>query len=262
MRAKVAQAYRKLRDYPNAEMWYGQLANVTEPNPIHLLQYGQMLQLNNKCKEAEDWYKRYLRLRPYDARKKQLQRACVYEQELLTKSTSTYQLQSPTFNAAGNDLGSAFYKNGLVFASVRRDTTAENSSNFLDLYFVEIQAQETGLTYGQPERFSNKLNSQYHEGIVAFNSDYTEIYVTRNRRNPQTTVNQVFPLEIMRAQNANDSAWTALEPLPFNNDNYSVAHPRSHRMEIVCFSRRICPAALAARICTCRKKRTDSGGEP
>lgn len=81
------------------------------------------------------------------------------------------------------------------------------------------------MTYGQPERFSEKLNSPYHEGIVAFNSDYTEIYVTRNRRNPQTTANQVFPLEIMRSQNANDSAWTALEPLPFNNDNYSVAHP-------------------------------------
>lgn len=95
VRAKVAQAYRKLRDYANAEVWYSQLANAAEPNPIHLLQYGQMLQLNNKCKEAEDWYKRYLRLRPYDARKKHLQRACAYEQELLTKALQRINCNRP-----------------------------------------------------------------------------------------------------------------------------------------------------------------------
>lgn len=223
IKSKLAEAYRKLHDYTNAELWYGQLANLAEPNPIHLLYYGQMQQRNGKCAEAEDWYKRYLRLRPYDPRKKHLQRACAYGEELTKKNEAVYHVQATTFNAGGADLAPAFYKDGLVFASVRRDSANLNQKANLDLYYVSIQVQGSELTYGLPARFSNNLNSRYGEGIAAFNTDFTEIYFTRNRQN--TKAEEPARLEIMRAQNPNDSAWSDLEPLPFNNPNYSVAHP-------------------------------------
>lgn len=223
IKAKLADAYRKLHDYADAEQWYGQLANLSEPNPIHLLYYGQMQQRNGKCAEAEDWYKRYLRLRPYDPRKKHLQRACAYEEELSIKNETVYQVQATTFNAGAADLAPAFYKDGLVFASVRRDSANLNQKTNLDLYYVPIQVQKSELNYGLPTRFSNNLNSRYGEGIATFNTDFTEIYFTRNRQN--TKAEEPARLEIMRAQNPKDSAWSDLEPLPFNNATYSVAHP-------------------------------------
>jgi len=225
VKAKIAKAYYKLHDYANAELWYEQLAKMPEPNPIHLLNYGQLLQYNGKCTGAEEWYNRYLRLRPYDLRKKQLQRACAYAEELMNKNTAIYQVQLPIFNGIGEDLSPAFYKNGLAFVSMRSDSTNKNAGNFFDLYFVNIQNSNNELKYGTPERFAEGLNSSYGEGIGAFTftEKDTEIYFTRNHQKSKTET--VSRLEIIRAQNPNDSVWGNLEPVSFNNKSYSVAHP-------------------------------------
>jgi len=219
LKGKIGDAYRKMRDYTNAETWYSQAVHDPETNPLHFYYYGRMLQQNGKCVEAEQWYRQFVRLRPYDARKKQLQRACAYEEELLQKNTGAYTVQPAAFNAEGADLGPAFYKNGLVFASKRKDPAHKNAADYFDLYFVETSGT------AQPQRFSERLNSQYHDGIVTFNANFTEIFFTRSRKNPVTELKEMYPLEILRSQNPNDSAWTALEPLPFNSDDYSVAHP-------------------------------------
>lgn len=223
IKAKIAAAYRKLHDYVSAEQWYSQLANLPEPNPTYLFYYGEMQQRNGKCTEAEEWYKRYLRLRPYDPRKKHLQRACAYAEELLQKNSNVYHIQLPSFNAGSADLAPTFYKDGLVFASLRRDSASQKPKSHLDLYQVSIQVQDSNLNYSSPTLFSQNLNARYGEGITTFNTDFTEMYFTRNRQN--TKPEEPARLEIMQAQNPNDSAWSDLKPLPFNSANYSVAHP-------------------------------------
>ncbi|MFN7117549.1 MAG: OmpA family protein [Saprospiraceae bacterium] len=217
-KVKLGDAYRKILDYTNAEQWYSQAVTAPDVNPIVLYSYARVLQYNGKCAEAEQVYQQYLRLRPYDTRKKYLQRACAYADELLQKNTSAYSVQLATFNTPGADLGPAFYKNGLVFASV-------GNQGYFDLQFVEVLAQSEALEYGKSQRFSDKLRSQYHDAMVTFNADFTEVFLTRSRKNDMTALKEFKPLEIVRAQNLNDSTWSAVEPLPFNSDDYSVAHP-------------------------------------
>lgn len=228
VKVKLGDAYRRLRDYANAEIWYAKSITSPDVNPIAFYYYGRVLQMNGKCKEAEQAYQQFLRLRPYDARKKQLQRACAYEEELQRKNTNVFTVHLADFNSSGSDLAPTFYKNGLVFASRGSDSTGRRSADYLDLYFVPVQSSGKTATYGSLQRFSNPLNSQYHDGIATFNSDFTEIYFTRSRKNAMTEQKEkdkLYPLEIMHAQNPNDSAWSALEELPFNSDSYSVAHP-------------------------------------
>lgn len=217
-KVKLADSYRKILDYANAEQWYSQAVTAPDVNPLALYYYARVLQYNNKCNEAEQWYQQYLRLRPYDTRKKQLQRACAYADELLKKNTNVYTTHLADFNSPSSDFGPAFYKNGLVFASV-------GNHGYFDLQFIEILAQPEALEYGQRQRFSDKLRSQYHDAMVTFNADFTEIYLTRSRKNEVTELKEFKPLEIVRAQFLNDSTWSALESLPFNSDDYSVAHP-------------------------------------
>jgi len=75
--------------------------------------------------------------------------------------------------------------------------------------------------------FSKKIKSKYHEGPVTFSADQKTIIFTRNNyyngrvRKSDEGVNK---LKLFSAT-INDSAWTNIEPLPFNNNNYSVGHP-------------------------------------
>ncbi len=218
VKVKLADAYRKILDYANAEHWYSQAVASPDVNPLAFYYYARILQYNNKCNEAEQWYQQYLRLRPYDARKKQLQRACAYADELMKKNTNVYSIHLGEFNSPSSDFGPAFYKNGLVFASV-------GNHGYFDLQFVEIKKQQQAIEYGQRQRFSDKLRSQYHDAMVTFNADFTEVFLTRSRKNELTELKEFKPLEIVRAQNVNDSTWSALESLPFNSNDYSVAHP-------------------------------------
>lgn len=225
VKVKIGDTYRKLRDYVNAEQWYAQAATAPEVNPMGLYYYGKMLQYNDKCKEAEQWYQQFLRLRPYDVRKKHLQRACAYAEELLNKNTGVYSVELASFNTVGADIGPAFYKNGLVFAAKGKDSTSNKSDGYFDLYFVEVLPTTKGFEYGNRQRFSDQLRSAYHDGIVTFNATFSEIFLTQSRKNPVTELKDLYPLEITRAQNPSDSAWSVPEPLPFNSDEYSVAHP-------------------------------------
>lgn len=225
VKVKIGDAYRKMRDYENAEQWYSQAVTAAEVNPMGFYYYGRVLQHNDKCAEAERWYQQFLRLRPYDVRKKQLQRACDYQEELWNKNKGVYKVELAGFNTSGADIAPAFYKDGLVFASKGRDSTSSKSEGYFDLYFVEVFNTPSGFDYGARQRFSDKIRSAYHDGIVTFNDNFSEIYLTQSRKNPVTELKDLYPLEITRAQNPNDSVWSTPEPLPFNSDDYSVAHP-------------------------------------
>ena len=82
---QLADIYRKINNYKEAEKWYAQVVELPEAEPPHYFYYGLMLQRNGDCKAAEDAYQKFLKLRPYDARRPYLRNACAYQDELLGK---------------------------------------------------------------------------------------------------------------------------------------------------------------------------------
>ncbi len=226
-KAAIAEAYRKLNDCVNAEIWYAQVVQSPEATPFQKYYYGLMLQRNGKCEDATYWYEQFLKQRPYDVRKKQLARACEYRQELLVSNTDLYQLSHPGFNGAASDIGPAFYRNGLVFGSTRLpEGETDHGRAFFDLYFVPVKMQADTPIYGVPSLFSPELKSRFHDAIITFSKDEQEVFFTRNRKiegvEDKLVVNR---LEIMYANLTDSSTWGNLAPLPFNNPAYSVAHP-------------------------------------
>jgi outer membrane protein OmpA-like peptidoglycan-associated protein/tetratricopeptide (TPR) repeat protein len=95
-----------------------------------------------------------------------------------------------------------------------------------------------GLGYGvrptnPAKRFSESLNSKYHEGPVTFSSDGSRIYFTRtNYANGLVKLGKnqenASKLKLYTAVQQ-DGAWTSIEELPFNNNDYSVGHPSLSR---------------------------------
>lgn len=233
----IAEAYRKIDDSENAEYWFGQVVILPEAQPIHQLFYGEALQKNGKCGQAKEYFKRYNEAVPGDMRGKQLAIACDLQDDLMNKNGDIYTIESLPFNSNLDDFGPTFYKGSLVFASERDKGYAIKREHswtglpFLDLFQVDSKDLNSKtcseLSFGKPKKFNNTLNSKYHDAAVSFNNDYSEIYFTRNNyltgktgKSDENIVN----LKIYSAKSEGDG-WGTQESLPFNSDEYSVAHP-------------------------------------
>lgn len=236
----LAEAYRKINDTANAEFWYGQVVRLPQAEPIHKLYYGMMLQRNGKCDVAKEWFQQFVDLSPEDQRGQYLLNACDYEEELMTKSVSSYEIANCDFNSASDDFSPFFYKNGLVFSSERdtnpiiRRTSNWTGNPFLELYYVDAKqlgSKENGCgnyTFGRPEKFSNEINTKFNDASVAFSKNGEEIFFTRNNfldGKKEADDAGIMRLKIFYARSEGEGKWGELQSLPFNSNEYSVAHP-------------------------------------
>lgn len=236
----LAESYRKVDNTQEAEYWLGQVVNLPMSEAVHKLYYGQMLQTNGKCDLAKEWFAKYVEEVPDDLRGQYLVRACDYEDELMTKNEGVYEIENMPFNTNLDDFSPMFYGEGIVFASeyenagvaVKR-SHAWTGNPFLELFFVNRdkvrdRQNEYNYDYGKSEKFSNRLNSKFHDAAVSFSSDETEIFFTRNNYIEGRTGRDDdggIRLKIFSATTNGGVAWSGLEGLPFNSDEYSVAHP-------------------------------------
>jgi len=242
-KVNIATAYRKIGDAENAEYWYSQVVRLPEAESVHYLFYGQMLQRNGKCALAKEWYTKYIEEVPDDMRGQYLVRACDYEEELMIKNAGIYQIKQTPFNTNGDDFGPTYYKDGVIFASERDKGGAIKREHtwtgmpFLELYYVKAEEQkskddDSGLCgdfqYSEPTKFSKKINSKYHDANATFSSDQSEIFFTRNLTISGKTGRSeegAICLKIFSAKSDGGDGWTEMEGMPFNSDEYSVAHP-------------------------------------
>ncbi len=235
----LAECYSKVSDIDNAEYWYGQVVRLPEAEPIHYLKYGYMLQRNGKCDMAREWFQKFVEAVPDDSRGRHLLRACDYRQELEQKNAGIYEVDHMPFNSGLDDFSPMFYGDGLVFAS---ETFQQGPSKrlhcwtgnpFLELMYVDGDSDSTQCLadFGDPEKFSNSLNSKYHDAAVSFGEEDNTIYFTRNNLlngKARKDDEGIIRLKIYSAEGSGGEGSTSfsnLESLPFNSDEYSVAHP-------------------------------------
>ena len=234
----IAECYRKISDSENAEYWYGQVVRLPEAEPVHNLYYGQALQRNGKCDLAKEWYEKYISTVPDDMRGQYLVEACDYESDLMTKNAGIYEIDHPDFKSNLDDFTPVYFKDGLVFASERdkgnaiKRTHTWTGNPFLELYYVEAKPAEGegcgNFDYGNPEKFAKKLNTKFHDAAVTFSSDESEIFFTRNNISDGKvgkSDDNIVKLKVFSATSTGGNNFGAPEGLPFNSDEYSVAHP-------------------------------------
>ncbi|HRD40667.1 MAG TPA: tetratricopeptide repeat protein, partial [Bacteroidia bacterium] len=59
-KVKLANAYRLVNDYPNAEKWYSRIVNSADIDPSNYFYYGKILMNAGKYDEAKIWLTKYL----------------------------------------------------------------------------------------------------------------------------------------------------------------------------------------------------------
>ena len=219
---KLANSSYFIGEMEDASKWYAKLVEM-DPNvePENYFRYAQALKSQEKYKEANSVLETFSNLKSNDSRAKQFFNSPEYL-NVIKELSNDFELVNLDVNTPYSDFGTSTHNGSIVFAS-SRDKKAKiynwNQQPFLNLFKLDTDGNIKGI--------NGDINTKYHESSTAFTKDGKTVYFTRNnffdgkfKKNSK----KVHALKIYKATIEGDK-WVNVEPLPFNDDEYSVAHP-------------------------------------
>tara|TARA_B100001245_G_scaffold234775_1_gene221034 strand:+ start:4128 stop:6077 length:1950 start_codon:yes stop_codon:yes gene_type:complete len=231
---RLAESYRLLGDYENAEKWYAKGVAMKNTDPVNYFYYGKMLESNNKHEAAKGWFDKYIEKMPKDTRSKAYKDYSTEKVRDLLTDKERYQVFRVSVNSEYDDFSPMYYGQKIVFATNRPQgllVSRKHSWNempYIDLYVSDRQ-DDGDLIDANP---LPEFNGNWHEGPVTFSKDLKRIYFTRNssRGNKRLTgTNSTTNLMIYTARKVTltdgTEVWTDPESLDFNSLEYSCEHP-------------------------------------
>ncbi|MBQ0734308.1 PD40 domain-containing protein [Aquimarina celericrescens] len=235
------ELFKKLGDsyYFNAQLeeavtWYEKLTSnyAEEIDPEYLFRYSQSLKSVERYDEADKVMEKFITLTGNDQRAEYFMNTRDYL-KFIEMQSGKFRLLKLSVNSKFSDYAPSFDNQGqLVFASSRgggsgmTKTIHEwNEMPFLDLFASNMIAANGILQ--TPKKLKGKINSKFHESSTSFSQDGKTVYFTRNnytKKKLGSNTQGTILLKIYRAT-LEENKWTNIEELPFNSDEYSVAHP-------------------------------------
>lgn len=227
---KLGNAYYFQSKLEEANKWYTELfAMNQEVEPELYFRYAQTLKAVGDYKKADQMMEKFYQKNGTDNRTKIGKTQKDYLAEI-KKNSGRYKIENAGINSEFSDYGTAFYKDELIFASAR-DTGSISSKkhswtnqSYTNLYGAKVT--DNG-NFESPEKFSKSVSSKYHESTPVFTKDGNTMYFTRNNFNngkKGRDSERTILLKLYKATKEGDK-WTNITELPFNSNEYSVAHP-------------------------------------
>ncbi len=142
-RVKLADCYRKIRDYKNAVRLYAELAHEENPTSEDLWLYAGALASDGQYREAAEYYQKYYDRKPNDEQARSFATHYRDIDVLLKDSTSLKVSPVVSINSWQSDFSPMFYGKNLLFLSNRlqegivRRVYEYDQSPFLDYYIAE-----------------------------------------------------------------------------------------------------------------------------
>ena len=224
---KLGDSFYFNNQMEDAAKWYGELFELdgTESlDPEYYFRYAQALKSTENYTESNKWMEKFSTQNRGDLRAKSFLSTKDYLSSI-EELSQNIELKNLDINSELSDFGTFIYGQGLYFASSRGNGRKYewNEQPFSNLYI----AKETDEGYGEATFFDD-LNTRYHESSVAITPDGKTLYFTRSNfykgkyRSSQEGTNH---LKLFRASLKNDGKWGDIEPIRFNSNSYSIAHP-------------------------------------
>lgn len=221
----IAHAYRKLKDYENAEKYYKKITALDPENADNFLYLGQALKNNNNFQEAKTAFEKYLEKNPSSLIGRLMLQSCEEVKKWEAEEKSFEVELVSAINSKGSDFSPVFYNEGIVFVSERSKDLVNDKvspwSNqpYYGIYYAKLDENNK---VAKIKAFSNQLNSTYHDGPVCFTSDNKEVYFTRVSNDAKK--GKTNTIKIYKAQ-LQGKKWKNVTPFKYNSETYSVAHP-------------------------------------
>ena len=227
---KLGNAYYFTADLVKAEKWYTELfAMNNDQEPEYYYRYSQTLKAVGNYAKADAMLEEFNKRSGNDQRGKLYVEQKNYLEDIKANS-GRFEVADAGINSEYSDYGSSFLNNNLVFASARdtggvaKKVFKWNNESFTNLYFTTIKPDGE---MGKVERFDKSINSKFHESTPVFTQDGKTMYFTRNNYlegKKQKSSKKIVLLKLYKAT-LEAGKWENVIELPFNSNEYSVAHP-------------------------------------
>ncbi|GIZ09261.1 OmpA family protein [Flavobacterium sp. UMI-01] len=227
---KLGNAYYFNAELGKAEKWYTELFDMNKDQTgEYCYRYAQCLKSIGDYKKADKILELYTKKSGNDQRAKLFANDKNYLEEI-KENSGRFAIEDAGINSGFSDYGTTFLGDKLIFASSREVVGASKkvftwtNQAFTNLYASKVSPEGR---LEEPVLFDNKINSKFHESTPVFTSDGKTMYFTRNNfidGKKGKNSERVTLLKIYKAT-WEDNEWKNVVELPFNSDDYSVAHP-------------------------------------
>lgn len=230
---KLADCYRLSNDQLNAKAWYAKAVTLPTSGNINWFYYGEALQCAQDYDLAMEAFEKYDYLAPDDPRGKANAAFCNNIQKL-TDIPVNFEIKNVAIlNSERSDFGPAFYGDGIIFVSDRRQNFMDSkkyewtNSNYLDLYFSTPKYfDEFFQEMNEPKSFGGKFNQTYHDGPASFARHDSLLYLTRAEKGNEKKDADNYRTDRLKIfYSSFTGTWSKTEPFFLNSDKYSVGHP-------------------------------------
>ena len=232
MLQSLGNAYYYNAEYKKALPWYEQLfqEGKYKVKPEYYYRYAQTLKSVGDYTQADKMMAKFVELTNANDT-----RAALFEenkdyQTVIKNNSGRFQLNNASINTENSEYGTALYGDKIVFAGAtdarkaKRGVSQWTGESFYDLYEAEHFDQKLG----SRKPFSSSINTQFNESTPVFTKDGNTMYFTRNNyvnRKLGTDIENTILLKILRATKDKNGNWGNIVEVPFNSDQYNVAHP-------------------------------------
>jgi len=142
----------------------------------------------------------------------------IYDVNLMPFSTFQYDEICPVY-----------FKNGIVFSSNHAGSflvnyKTEKGKGFYNILFTNKMDADQ---WSDPCLWNNAIKTNYHDGPIAYNKDFTKAFITRNNNTPalrisnSTKSNNKLGLFFSEL---NGSDWASPSAFEYNNESYNIVH--------------------------------------
>ena len=227
---RLGNAYYFNGELANALKWYKTLFAMNEQQEFeYYYRYAQSLKAVGNYTKADKVLELFSQKASTDKRGVLFEKNKNYLEQIKNNS-GRFKIADAGINSKSSDYGSSYLDNKLVFASARDTGGVAKTKfkwtdrSFTNLYEAELKADGS---LGAPKRLEKKVNSKFNESTPVFTKDGKTMYFTRNnflngiqgKDDKKVTLLKLYKASFV------DGAWTNIVELPFNSDQYSVAHP-------------------------------------
>ncbi|MEP2937061.1 MAG: OmpA family protein [Gilvibacter sp.] len=229
---KIGDTYYWNAEYAEASQYYSQLLEKY-PDQIENIEVyyraAQSLKSQGQYDEAEALIEQYIAAGGVFVSPERV----IPNEELLREigvHLKRYEIEKIAVNTELSDFGPGFFGDKLVYASTTQDLEAAkthkwNNQPYLDLFVADINDDGS---ISNPKALNEEINSLYHESSAILTADGKTMYFTRNNflagKKGKDDQNNMR-LKVYKATRSGNGRFTNVQELPFNNDDYSVAHP-------------------------------------
>jgi outer membrane protein OmpA-like peptidoglycan-associated protein/tetratricopeptide (TPR) repeat protein len=228
---RLANSYYFIGELKEALKYYDELFLLNENQEAdYLYKYSQCLKSDGNYSKADQILEKFSQKAPSDKRAVLFLKNKTYLEDIKSNS-NRFDIADAGINSKDSDYGSTILDDKLIFTSAR-DTGSIIKKNFKwtnkaisALYTVEMMPDGS---IGEPVFFDKKnLQANFNQSTPVFTKDGKTMYFTRNNSvngKRKQNENKITFLKLYKATLI-DGEWKEVQELPFNSDEYSVAHP-------------------------------------